>query len=272
MSMNSFCPTPYAALNAVLNELIVRVRTTLGRNFVAAYLLGSFAVGDFDEDSDVDFLVVIERNLSEEEVKALQEMHSLIHEMESDWARHLEGSYFPRAVLNNPAAVKLEKLWYLDNGSRTLVPSIHDNQWVERRVAYHHGIALNGPPARTLFAPVPTDALKREVSETVRDWGKSLLNNPSQINSCWYQSFVVVSYCRMLQTIETGEVRSKAAGVSWALANLNPRWAGLIQQAWDDRPDPTAKGRMAANPELLDATLKFVRFAIERISPSCSGI
>jgi predicted nucleotidyltransferase len=29
----------------------------VGRQFVGAYLQGSFAVGDFDEDSDVDLLI-----------------------------------------------------------------------------------------------------------------------------------------------------------------------------------------------------------------------
>jgi predicted nucleotidyltransferase len=265
-------PTPYPALNAVLKQFVAQVETTLGENLVAAYLLGSFATGDFDEYSDVDFLVVTEHEVSGAEVTALQEMHARVHEIESEWARHLEGSYFPRAILNDPAAVGVKKLWYLDNGSKTLVLSLHDNRWVDRWVASHCGITLYGPLPSMLFAPVPSDALKREVAQTMREWGNKLLNNPVQINSCWYQSFVVVQYCRMLHTVASGEVSSKKAEVVWALAHLDPAWSNLIRRAWEDRPDPSAKGRMPANPELLNATPKFVRFAIDKISTEQTAV
>jgi predicted nucleotidyltransferase len=43
----------------------------LGDNFVGVYLQGSFAVGDADEDSDVDFMVAIVEPLSQEEVTSL---------------------------------------------------------------------------------------------------------------------------------------------------------------------------------------------------------
>ena len=53
-------PTPIAELNAVLQELVASVRATLGTNFIGAYLQGSFAIGDWDADSDVDFSIAIE--------------------------------------------------------------------------------------------------------------------------------------------------------------------------------------------------------------------
>jgi predicted nucleotidyltransferase len=38
----------------VLGELVSGARAVLGSNFAGAYLQGSFAVGDADEQSDVD--------------------------------------------------------------------------------------------------------------------------------------------------------------------------------------------------------------------------
>ena len=55
-------PTPYPELNAVLQELLEILQAVLIDNFVALCLQGSFAVGDFDHHSDVDFIVVIEEN------------------------------------------------------------------------------------------------------------------------------------------------------------------------------------------------------------------
>lgn len=51
--------TPYAELNDVLRELVERVQVALGEQFLGAYLQGSFAVGDFDEHSDVDFIIAV---------------------------------------------------------------------------------------------------------------------------------------------------------------------------------------------------------------------
>jgi hypothetical protein len=59
--------TAFPELDAVLAQLVAGLRATLGDNLVGVYLQGSFAVGDADEHSDVDFLVVIERELTEDE-------------------------------------------------------------------------------------------------------------------------------------------------------------------------------------------------------------
>ena len=57
--------TPYDDLNTVLRLLVTRVQEALGSTFIGAYLQGSFAVGDFDEHSDVDFVVVMSEELSD---------------------------------------------------------------------------------------------------------------------------------------------------------------------------------------------------------------
>ena len=64
--------TAYADLNGVLDQLVARAKAVLGGSFVGAYLQGSFAVGDADEQSDVDFLIVTARDISVAEQPALQ--------------------------------------------------------------------------------------------------------------------------------------------------------------------------------------------------------
>jgi hypothetical protein len=89
-------PTPYPQLNAVLQELVDGVRAVMDNSFVAACLQGSFAVGDFDRHSDVDFIMVVEEELSDAHVHALQAMHERIYNLDCAWAQQLEGSYFPK--------------------------------------------------------------------------------------------------------------------------------------------------------------------------------
>src|SRR5882757_5495824 len=121
-STNKAIPTPYPELNAVLEILVESVQDILSASFVGAYLQGSFAVGDFDHHSDVDFIVVVKDELSRNQVQALRSMHAHIFGLKSTWAQHLEGSYFPKAVLRDTAQ-RGKKVWYLDHGARSLIAS-----------------------------------------------------------------------------------------------------------------------------------------------------
>jgi hypothetical protein len=255
-------PTPYPDLNAVLRELVENAQSVLRANFVGAYLQGSFAVGDFDRHSDVDWIMVIGEELSAVQVQWLQVMHERIFNLDCPWAQHLEGSYFPREVLRRPP-VPGKLLWYLDNGSRELIESKHCNTLVVRWQVREHGIVLAGPPPATLVDPVPESALRREIFAVIHDWGGEIQANPEFYNNRFYQGFIILSYCRMLDSLHTGEVRSKRAGAEWAKANLDPAWAGLIDRAWATRPYPEISVRQPADPQDLAATLNFVRYCID---------
>lgn len=251
-------PTPFPELNAVLQELVGSVQDILLHDFVGAYLQGSFAVGDFDPHSDCDFIIVVEQELSDSKYRPLQAMHERIFEMEYEWARHLEGSYFPTGVLRNYAHIGTE-LWYIDNGSRELEKSRHDNTVVVRWILRENGVALAGPPPSALIDPIPTTELRREILATFTEWGEQILQDPQQINNRFYQTFAVLSYCRMLHDLHAGFIGSKRSGAEWAKSHLDPSWADLIDRAWDGRPNPAVSSRELADPADLASTLEFVR-------------
>ena len=71
-------PTPYDDLNEFLAELVQQQQAILGDNFIGVYLQGSFAVGGFDRHSDVDFIAVINEDISDSHLDLLQEMHHRI--------------------------------------------------------------------------------------------------------------------------------------------------------------------------------------------------
>jgi len=253
--------TPYPDLNAVLQELVAGQRAALGSSFVAFFLQGSFAAGGFDRHSDVDWLAVVEDEPSGTQVDALQAMHERIYGLPSAWAQHLEGSYFPKQVLRS-CSQRGQQLWYLDNGARSLVRSEHCNTAVVRWTVREHGIALAGPEPAALVEPIPDAVLRREVFETMRDWGQEILENPGHFDNRFYQSFIVLSYCRMLQTLHTGRIESKRAGAEWAKKHLDPSWAGLIDRTWAGRPIPEVSVRTPADPEDFRSTMEFVRHIV----------
>jgi hypothetical protein len=252
-------PTPYPDLNAVLRELTESVQAILGLHLVGVYLQGSFAVGDFDAHSDVDYIIAIEQELTPEQVAALQIMHARIYELDCAWAQHLEGSYFPRDVLWNPPQLG-EQLWYLDNGARQLIRSVHCNTLVVRWQFRQHGIPLTGPAPTVLVPPIPDAALRREILAVIHDWGGEILANPEHYNNRFYQGFIVLSFCRMLHSLHTGAIQSKRRGAEWARASLDSAWSDLIDRTWATRPVPEVSVRTPADPVDFQRTLEFVRY------------
>lgn len=256
-------PTPYADLNIVLRDLVTRVGNVLGDNFIGAYLQGSFAVGDFDIYSDVDFLIVLKEDISGHQLPSLQALHAGLFKLDCPWAQHLEGSYIPKAaLLRLPPPPR--KFLYLDHGSTELVRSAHDDSLVVYWSLREKGITLIGPEPHSLVVPVPVEALQREVLNTMRTWREQLLNNPHELDNRFYQPFAVLSYCRMLHTLESGTIESKRAGATWAKDALDGRWHQLIQRAWDARPgDPSLKVRQKAGSSDLRSTWEFMEYAVD---------
>ena len=67
--------TPYSELDATLKGHAETLKEVLRKNLIGFYLTGSLAIGDFDLTSDIDFIVVTERQLSDTDVKEVQKAH-----------------------------------------------------------------------------------------------------------------------------------------------------------------------------------------------------
>ena len=254
-------PTPYPELNKVLDALVAGAKTVLSQGFVGAYLQGSFALGDFDRHSDVDFIIVVSDELSDGQVDALQVVHQKIYSLPLGWAQHLEGSYFPVATLRN-CGERREPLWFLDHGSQALIRSDHCNTLVVRWVLREHGVVLAGPNPATILDPISVEALGQEIRATICTWGQEILENPDRYANRFYQGYIVLNYCRMLHDLVKGRPGSKRAGARWAKANLDPAWSALIDRAWDGRPNPAAAVREPADAAAFSSTLQFVKSVI----------
>jgi Aminoglycoside adenylyltransferase, C-terminal domain len=278
-------PTPYAALNAVLGHFVGRVQELLADNFIGAYLQGSFALGHFDGDSDVDFLLVMERDIADRDVSALNALHAAIHEFPKPWGHRLEGSYSPAAILRRltesprdpPGAPPRPPTWvdpgtggtpprgypllFLDHGARTLVRSEHDNTRVVRWVTRERGIVLAGPDPRALIDEVSAEDLRNEMRETMARAAAKWLSDLAALDARWLQAFAVGLYCRMLHTLETGVVTSKKAAAEWALVALDARWHALIVSSAQARPSASPG---PADPRAVAETKAFMRYALQR--------
>ena len=179
-------PTIYPDLNTVLCELVTTTQAILGENFCGAYLQGSFAVGDADIYSDVDFVVVTHSEISDDYLAALGAMHARFPTQGVDWAKHLEGSYIPKGALRRPDPSRTPFL-YVDNGSPYLEWSNHDNTAVVRWALREYGIVLAGPELASLVDVVTEDELRSEMRRTMRERAQDLRAYAGSPDSTWLQ-------------------------------------------------------------------------------------
>jgi hypothetical protein len=260
-------PTIFPDLNGVLREFVSSVQVILGENFCGVYLQGSFAVGDADEHSDVDFTVVTQGELNDVQVAALRVMHERLYALDVPWAQHLEGSYVPKDSLRHVDPSRVPYL-YLDNGAPELIWDNHCNSAVVRWSLREHGIRLAGPYPNDLVEPVSAEQLRSEVGERMHEyveWAKSPGMNG------WKQPYLVVTFCRMLHTLGVGRIASKREAAEWALGALDARWTALIRRALADRPNAVSRVHEPADPEIVEQTLAFVDYAVSRLGRPAAG-
>jgi predicted nucleotidyltransferase len=263
-------PIPYPEVNAILHELLTIVQSILGNHFIGMYLFGSLATGDFDQDSDVDYVVVTDDVLSNELVLALQDMHVRIATIDSWCATQLEGSYVPQGALRQYDPVHALHL-HIDRGKGEQLKKMQLDSallsrawwggWVLLRDSLREkGITLAGPAPLTLIDPVSPEELRQAALAILQGWAAQILDTPTEIDSRGYQSYTALTLCRILYTLQHGSVASKPVAARWTQETLDPRWIPLIERAWVGRQN----GGLKAEPHDVNETLNFIRYTLER--------
>lgn len=245
MMPNTFQPTPYPDVNAMLHTLLTNAQTVLGDNLLGMYLDGSLALGDFDsQSSDIDFVVVTSDELATETLAALTALHDQIAASSSAWSKNLEGSYLPQAALrrydpNNTLHPRIVRGTGSDE-SRLLMTQ-HDSDWVvHRHVLREHGVVITGPAPHTLIDPIHPDDLRRAMANVAQHWYTPFLLDPVLLHHDGYHDYTIVTLCRMLYTLRYGTVVSKLQAARWAQVADGKPWAALIERAlgwairWED--------------------------------------
>ena len=243
-------------------------RAVLGTNFVGLYLLGSLAIGDFDLTSDVDFVIVTNTELSNDEVDLVQSAHIELIAGDSRWVRHLEYSIFPLQKLSeksspygpdgrNDSAAR--QLWYFNNGCSVIERSDHDNTLVTRWTLRYRSKAVLGPEPAAFAPDVTANELRQEIKNSMLGW-ESLFTPDSVFNNRFHQVFFVLNNCRALQGLHEGRITSKREGATWAKRHLDVSWHPLIDYCWRERQDTEINVSQPADPQAFEQTVAFLAY------------
>jgi hypothetical protein len=254
-------------VNTLLRVLQDEVTRLLGPALVGLYLEGSLALGDLTAGSDVDVVVATAGELADETRAALRAMHERLNTSGMRWADQLEMVYLPLAALrrHDPAHATHP---YLGRGpgERLRVITL-STDWVAHRVIVRErGIILAGPAPATLIDPISMDELRSALVEMLRLWwapmAEERAGEGAAADFLWqrgHQSLAVLTMCRLLYTLRTGEMISKSAAADWGQANLDPNWSELIERADAWRTDHAPDDSVLAPEDEIRATQALIR-------------
>jgi predicted nucleotidyltransferase len=243
-------PSPVAA---TLRGLATALDQILGAKLTGIYLYGSLTQRAFDPArSDVDCLVVVQRDLTKAQFRRLQAWLGEAA-LADPWVHRLQMQFLVRShLLRADARGALYQFGALKRSGSDGNPII----WLNVLAS---GITLAGPAPRSFLPPITEPmvfaALAREL-----EYLRAEISDPKSPwrDQRFYRAYAVLTLCRILYTHRRGEVASKPQAARWALRTLPHRWHSLVRAAWkgagaEGRPLPLP--RIARFIEYVDAQL-----------------
>ncbi len=222
-------------VDALIDRLQKDAAGILGENFVGLYVYGSLATGGFDPDtSDVDFIVATHSPLTPEQLSALETLHHRLLIDGGSWAKKLEGGYVPLADLrrHNPNAGP----FLFINEGQIYQAGLGADWAIQRHFLRTRPSTIVGPSLAAHIDPVSPEQIRDAVRLLFREWWMPMLDRPDQLGREDYRAFAVLTMCRALRLVGTGDMVSKPEAARWALEAVDARWHPAIRQAMAWKP------------------------------------
>jgi len=196
------------------------------------YLVGSLALGDFQpQESDLDLVIVTVGALTDERVAALRDLHWRFDHRTSAWAARIDAVYIPQDLLreSSPISARCPMLEWPD----LLTLARLESGWpIQRYTLREYGVVVSGPNPRSLLDPVHPDDLRRASAATVAEWRAQADGDPDWVARLQVRrehTYVVMTLCRLLYTLDVGSVASKPEAAHWVERTRGSRWSELIR-------------------------------------------
>ncbi|MBP3604172.1 MAG: DUF4111 domain-containing protein [Lachnospiraceae bacterium] len=245
-------------VNKIIEKLMSGHKNIFGDRMIGFYLYGSLVWGDFDiTTSDIDTLCVIASEVTLDEIEKLRTMHEEIVCENPQWRNRIEVHYAPIDGLKNFRTMPFkmgnispgEPLHIIDSGK----------DWIDEwYCVQEYAITLYGIDKNKVIPHIE----KQEFIQMICKYAQSFRERIRTCKeSCYSQAYAILTLCRALYTVRTGEQISKPAAARWAMDFL-PEYRELIHSAliWRKERDMLLRN---SNETYIHAE-KFVKDILDR--------
>ena len=250
------------ALQPLFEDYLLTIDQSLPGLLAAFYLEGSLALGAFNERwSDIDFVGVLSRHCTKQEVETLEAIH---HRLQSAYPRwQWQGEYL------------CWEDWVQSGQGRTLSLTYHAGRIQPRTqldlhtsvtswTLKHHGLALRGPDPRHLALVVDWGVLLAQIQRNLNTYWASFATQPQRM--AWLLTdygiqWAVLGVLRPWYTLQERDIASKTQAVGYALTRLPHRWHRLIREALHIREQTKGSFYPSRIGRAIEA-VRFVRYVI----------
>jgi hypothetical protein len=252
--------TPHPEINEILISFVDGVMDILADKICGIYLTGSLSYGDFNENSsDIDLTVILKNPASSIELGRIKEFHVRLEKNFEKWAKRLECTYTPSAMLASTRPPQEPRPWYCGFESFLYEEAPYGNEWIiNNYLLYNFAIPLVGTNFKELTGPIDIKEVQKAcIRDLFVEW-EPKMNNPIYLNDSHNQSYLILNLCRILYTVIQKATGSKKVSAAWAKQEFGSPWKNLIElaESWQYGKEMNEQ----------DKTVAFIRFSINEIS------
>lgn len=197
-------------IKRMIEALSDKIADELGANFVSFYVHGSLALGDFNENSDIDYVVVTEHFISD--MSMIEKIHRAFQEC--CFGHHFEGSYITIDMALSDGLPKEKRLYY--NSGTPQYVSYGYEWYFERTILIDHGLCIKGENLYSDLTPPTNETLEEAVAFLIVDTWVPLMKKPDQLSD-EYIVFGVLTMCRLMYTLKEKKIISKLKSAKWMI-------------------------------------------------------
>ncbi len=253
-------------VQTILNEYTALLHERLPNLLEGLYIQGSIALNAYVKDSsDIDFISILDRRLTEEEAGVLAEIHRTI--ASNNQKPEMDGVYILWEDIGKLEADDNSYPFYNDG---KLSYGAHFNcvtWWILKT----NGIKIIGPEPTALRFEVNAQHLSSYVLENMNTyWAQRIKGIESSMEQLFQLpkevidveiEWSVLGLLRQYYTLQEHDIISKLGAGEYALLHLPEEWHGIINEAINLRKGVRAE-IFSSEKQRIDTALRFLKYII----------
>ena len=244
-------------ISHTMMEFSNRLKVILEDNLVSVILFGSAVLCDFTPGKgDLDFVVVVRNDLSNDDCNKLFELHDLMRTGKKGvLAKQLEGTYYPINIIKNPKTSKAFGCYVGTSRKGWKRIDSNCNSLIDYLIIREYGMTCYGEDITPLFF----NPSRKELLEEIRNGFDLNIEMASKIKDPDYAASMFTWGPRALCYAMTGKILSKSSASEWYTSEFpDTEWTPLVTYSKKLRYPLTSNEIALLDPSIKSNVKKFL--------------